>query len=365
MMRRRSSSGFTLVELLVVIAIIGILIALLLPAVQAAREAARRSQCVNNLKQLGLGLHNHHDTYNAFPPHCTNWRWNSYHRLLPYIEQRPLYDRAMGWNGADNLSHSGCTSGSPTPWENCGTPAAGTNSPWQVVITNLRCPSDGNPQTIGNVAHQGCANYGFSRGDCFGWSEENGAVNRGMFGAMALGDPAGKYKRLPMGFTFSDIRDGTSNTVAMSEKVVGRDRANMILGGTAVNIGPNGWNTLVPQNCMNTRGVSGMLNVTDVRDWSGMRWADGGIVYTGFMTVLPPNSPSCLAGGGDADRGAVTAQSFHPGGVNVLFGDGSVRFIQETIFAGNLSATAVTSGPSPYGVWGALGTRAGGEAPAQ
>ena len=102
MIRRYWRVGFTLVELLVVIAIIGVLVALLLPAVQAAREAARRTQCTNNLKQLGLALHNHHDVQKAFPPHCTNWRWNSMIRLLPYMEQTQTYDVAMTW--------------APSPW---------------------------------------------------------------------------------------------------------------------------------------------------------------------------------------------------------------------------------------------------------
>ena len=96
-MNQRSRRGFTLVELLVVIAIIGILVALLLPAIQAAREAARRTDCVNKLKQLGVALHNHHDTFKALPPHCLNWRWNAHHRLMPFMElQRNMTCRCDG-----------------------------------------------------------------------------------------------------------------------------------------------------------------------------------------------------------------------------------------------------------------------------
>jgi len=362
MKRRRLLFGFTLVELLVVITIIGILIALLLPAVQAAREAARRAQCVNNLKQLGLALHNHHDTYKAFPPHCTNWRWNGFHRLLPYLEQRALYDLSMTWNVPPNdpISSIGCN-GQPTPWDNCGMGPG--LAPWNAVLQALRCPSDSAP-AIGNVGNQGCANYCFSKGDGIGWSEEmNWTSRRGFFFNNAAGGGPnwlGTYKKGPQGSTFSDLLDGSANTIAMSEHIIGRDRAQMVKGGIAANTGIN-WNGNPQTACMALKGAGGMLTTSDVRDWRGMRWADGGMVYTGFQTILPPNSPNCISGGGDADRGLLTAQSFHPGGVNVLMGDGSCRFISETIDAGNLTLPNVQTGPSPYGVWGALGSRLGGE----
>ena len=360
MVRKSLRSGFTLVELLVVIAIIGILIALLLPAVQAAREAARRSQCVNNLKQLGVALHNHHDVYLAFPPHTTNWRWNAHHRLLPFTEQRPLYDLSMNWGGGPTALGIG-TGGQPEPWNNCG---MGQNlAPWNASIPGLMCPSDGAPKW-GNGIDGGCdnigtCNYCFSRGDVCTWSEE--ANPRGFFTAAPLGDPNGTYKKLAKGTTFSDITDGTSNTVCMSEKIIGAGRANMVKGGLVINATGNAWDQVVPQDCMAKLGPNGTLT-GDVRSWNGMRWADGSICYTGFQTLLPPNAPSCLAGGGDADRGPVSAQSFHPGGVNVLFGDGSVRFINESVYCGNLASKAVWSGQSPYGVWGAMGSRNGGEA---
>lgn len=372
MVRRRYFSGFTLVELLVVIAIIGILIALLLPAVQAAREAARRSQCTNNLKQLGLGLHNHHDVYKAFPPHTTNWRWNAHHRLLPYVEQRAAYDLSMGWVPAGNtnpFSIGGPPNGQPEPWNNCGLGPG--LAPWNFVFPHLRCPSDPAP-AIGDVGNVGVSNYCYSRGDWCGWSEEN-SPSRGFFKPAANGDPAGTYKKGALGTTFSDILDGTANTIAMSENIVGSQRAAMIKGGIGRTdaLGADNAQSILPQACMALIGVNGMfLAGTDVQQWRGQRWSDGGIAFTGFQTIIAPNGPSCMRQGNwDEGRGTLTAQSFHPGGVNALLGDGSVRFISETINTGNLALTwqayngGVAQGPSPYGVWGALGSVNGGESP--
>jgi len=362
MVRRRVSPGFTLVELLVVIAIIGILIALLLPAVQAAREAARRSQCTNNLKQLGLALHNFHDVYKAFPPHCINWRWCAHHRLLPYCEQKAPYDFAMNWasNSADPMAPDSCT-GQPAPWTNCA--GGNGNSPWNFTFPHLRCPSDP-AQKIGNVGDVGCSNYCYSRGDYMSWSEENNNP-RGFFRPAANGNPDGTYKKAPLASTFSDILDGTANTAAMSENVIGRDRASLVKGGIALNTGMNEGGSVNPQTqCMAlATGANGTYAAgTATADWRGMRWSDGGISYTGFTTITPPNGPSCANGGGDSDGGAFSPSSFHPGGVNLLLGDASVRFLSETIDCGDLTRPNVTFGPSPYGVWGALGSRNGGEA---
>ncbi len=370
MVRRRFFSGFTLVELLVVIAIIGILIALLLPAVQAAREAARRSQCTNNLKQFGLGLHNFHDVFKAFPPHTINWRWCAHHRLLPYMEQRAAYDLSMSYGGnASNPLGIGCPpdNGQPTPWDNCG--AGPGNAPWNFAFPHLRCPSDPAPRN-GDVGDQGCSNYCYSRGDWCGWSEEN-SPSRGFFRPAANGNPDGTYKKAPLGTTMSDILDGTSNTIAMSENIIGTDRAAMIKGGIGRTdaLGGDNAQSINPSACMALVGINGMFVAgTDVRDWRGRRWADGGISFTGFQTIIAPNGPSCMRQGNwDEGRGTLTAQSFHPGGVNGLMGDGSVRFISETINTGNLALTwqayngGQAQGPSPYGVWGALGSRNGSE----
>ncbi len=194
--QNRSRHAFTLVELLVVIAIIGILIALLLPAVQAAREAGRRSQCTNNLKQLGLGLQNYHDVNSSFPfgkgGTGTNpgnaGRVSGFIPLLPYIEQVALYDQIKaGGNGAPPLG--------PTGW------SGWTN--WNVQVPSLLCPSDAkSAPSPGSVAQN---NYAFSHGDSIN-NNCNNTSTRGMF-------CVNNTVRLNM------VIDGTSNTIAMSERI--------------------------------------------------------------------------------------------------------------------------------------------------
>lgn len=341
--------AFTLVELLVVIAIIGILIALLLPAVQAAREAARRSQCSNNLKQAGLALHEYHAALQSFPfrqggtssggcgpSNCE--RRSGWISLLPFMEQAPLYQQISNPQGSFNAW-------GPHPWEN-------TYQPWQVQVGTLLCPSDDGGRRKGTT-EVGRTNYCFSIGDSIG--PISGVIGDGNNN---MSNPRGIFGRHG-GARIADIRDGTSNTIALSEKVIGQE-ARAIMGGVARSMGSVNTD---PTTCLALKDQNGLyVSAADVQAWSGRRWNDGIPVYNGFTTVLPPNSPTCMNGTGDNDWGVFPPTSYHPGGVMGLMADGAVRFISETINTGNLAAPSVYAGASPYGVWGAMGTKKGGEA---
>jgi prepilin-type N-terminal cleavage/methylation domain-containing protein/prepilin-type processing-associated H-X9-DG protein len=396
--------AFTLVELLVVITIIGILIALLLPAVQAAREAARRGQCSNNLKQLGLALHNYHNAWGVFTytrggtggtcsncsqPGGTNCT-DQYHQneyilsgfvtLLPFIEQQGVYDQIVtGKLPVVSGNNVAAPAWGPDPWENY--------APWEVSISAFLCPSDpgAKPQGTGNI---GFRNYVMSVGDSIQWNQDvwgdtwGGDSTRGVFGSLggfAWGCPANGGAVAPIGVhSISEILDGTSNTLALSERVVGTTgNEKMIIGDTAFPGGGfadgNSPSTLGPAPCYATVGSGGYYNdpgnnTVCVNDQWGpiqcRRWTDGRPIYNNFTTVIPPNGPSCVTGGGptDGNGGIYTPTSYHPGGVNCTFADGSVQFITNSIDAGNKQGIEVAHGPSPFGVWGALGSRSGSEA---
>ncbi|WP_437187287.1 DUF1559 domain-containing protein [Planctomicrobium sp. SH668] len=354
----RPRSGFTLIELLVVIAIIAVLVSLLLPAVQQAREAARRSQCLNNIKQVVLALHNFHDTYNEFPaggdgmygkfdnPDGGNGgRVGTMVYLLPYIEQAPLY------NAIDSV-----------------TPLA-LGAPWNVDqvyatdLSNVKCPSNSgtrqtDPTFNGRTAPLN--SYVFSLGDGLwtqghmpGSDSHRKTIARGMFYRVR------KKMR--------DVVDGTSNTVAVSECLSpdtkgGNDiRANVARLDALWDGTPHG----VPFNCMT------LLPRVDANrfdpayasnSWRGLLFTSGWSGVNGFTTMTPPNSPMCAYGGNpDNDWGVFPPNSRHTGGVNVGMMDGSVRFISSNIDTGNQNARAVSSGPSPFGTWGNMGTPNGGE----
>ncbi len=340
--------GFTLVELLVVIAIIGILIALLLPAVQAAREAARRSQCTNNLKQLGLALHTYHDTYNrfcaiGFPMVGRNHGLSGLVSLLPNMEQKALFDRIWAGDPANGIPPGGPN-------------AEDSWAVWNVSPASLRCPSDygkldGNNQRLNN--------YCFSQGDDYQNMLGNDPKNtRGIFG-------------YDIWYSMSSVQDGLSNTVAMSERLrQGFDEAPVSTARTV----DHRMATVQISN-LNSQPPSVVYGYTDgqyflpgytVRYRFGSRWVDGMPLHAACNTILPPNGPGAFftrSGQPAADICLLPPSSAHPGGANVLFGDGSVRFISQTIDTGNLGVVQANDyrGPSNYGVWGALGSKAGNE----
>ena len=361
--------GFTLIELLVVIAIIAILIALLLPAVQQAREAARRTQCKNNLKQLGLALHNYHDNYNLFPPRKggTNWtrslgnnsgnrqRLSGFVPLLPYLDEGPRYDIIQAGEAGRNVAPGG-----PCGW--CGWP--GSNNPgsqaWDDSPNLLLCPSDSVPSQ-----NQRDNNYCFSAGDQIegireGINRSGARVIRGLFAFRTC-------------YGIRDCTDGTSNTIAMSEGLNARTLRQR--GRNPVAVGPEEvrHNNAVaprvtglrdaPNLCFTVSDGQYFIDGTPVQARFGISWTDGQPQYCGFNTVIAPNGPMCADGGnwGDSSHLVIPPASRHPGGVNALMADGAVRFITENVDTGDLGVPQPLNGKSRYGVWGSVGSKAGND----
>ena len=363
-MKRLSRRGFTLIELLVVIAIIAILVAILLPAVQQAREAARRTQCKNNLKQLGLAIHNYHDVYGVVPPGSTSSsnegaglpggghefrRFSGHLGLLPYTEQSALYEASLVELAGDG--------GANSPWHN-SVPAVSTQLDFHL------CPSDTPTDT--NEDRPAKTNYMFSYGDFAwdtntGWAGNGGRGLRGFFKAYSFDGRCGEPR------SFKDMTDGLTNVVAMGERILAKRGGNTIQAGVATTTIDQGGRRN-PSLCLASVGGGGeYLNVGDGTGstLSGGRAYDGAPPFTGVNTILAPNGPSCKHGDNNSHDvdGIFTMSSNHPGGAQVLMGDGRVLFINENINTGDLTAAPVQQGPSPYGVWGAMGSVSGGELP--
>ena len=339
--------GFTLVELFVVILVIGILIALMLPAVRLSTGAARRMQCNNHLKQLGLALHNYHDAYEHFPsamggtdvsetPLLGNAnRLSGLVALLPYVEQTRLWEEISAPLEVEDATYPPM---GPAPWVT-------EYPPWQVQLSFLKCP-----QSSRERSNLGRTNYTFCIGDQVQQIHQPTKL-RGAFGC-------GLTSR------FKDITDGTSHTIAMGE--IGTPAGSLVVGQFAT-----GQPAKVLQNpsvCRQTlagpKSDKYAKSVTLGSPGRGGRWADGAAGFSLFNTILPPNSPSCAVGGSEAVDGVYSLGSEHQGGAQVLMVDGTVRWIENDIDAGDASRPTLTpeqmaaGRPSPYGVWGALGTAA-------
>lgn len=355
--------GFTLVELLVVIAIIGVLVALLLPAVQSAREASRRIKCSNHLKQLGLALLNYEDTYKVLPARrygttgtqgtssTTNTdnrihnsgRITAFVAMLPFMEQQNMFAKIQ----------AGDTTVSGTPIAPGGPRGDQSWVVWNTPPAILKCPSDPNAKQSPR-GHS----YVVSGGDTI-LNLNTIASPRGPFGRFV-------WRRL------GEISDGLSNTIAISEI-----QTNLPVGlggqfGQPSTGSERIWNAVVnnipgvvnsPAVCRTVANGQFIRPNQTIHGRRGIHWTDAPADLSMFSTVLPPNSPACAESGewGDHDNVVLPPNSAHPNGVNGVMLDGAVRFFTNNINTGNLGVPQARDGASNYGVWGALGSIAGGD----
>lgn len=404
---RKHRTGFTLVELLVVIAIIGVLVGLLLPAVQAAREAARRMSCSNNFKQIGLAIHNYHAAYQQMPTQGSGTYGdsgggglgytigtiaspggNNWHRLgflvgiTPFLEQQALWEQISNPFVQD-------TPGPTNVWQSMGplTTAdisqVGGYDPWVTNIPSYRCPSDPGQ----GLPSLGRTNYAACFGDSIqGHASEfelnrdrNGLTDANRAQVATVAQRGAFVPRKVM--KFRDVLDGLSNTILCGEIVTdlgdndirstpvrfsARTLAMVSVGG-AVSC-KAGIDPLRPR-FWRAAGTPGALVVEAfIDERRGSKWMSSYSLHTGFFTILPPNTETCYFGNRHQETIA-SASSHHQGGAHVLMGDGAVRFITDSIEAGNSNSAMVTThtttlpagASSPYGLWGSLGTRASKE----
>jgi len=378
-----SKKAFTLVELLVVIAIIGMLIALLLPAVQAAREAARRMECSSNMKQFGLALHTYYDANQALPGLYHKYEPNPgtlsnfgvHFAVLPFIEQTALFSRWLLPRTPGGTDYMG-PSITDFPADMRG------NSPYL-------CPSDSESRTVRITAnHNFMSNFVVSNGDGLNdiRSGDGGLTERPFHVRVNARRAFTRHDLETFAKTLGAIMDGTSNTIFCSEAVVTRiEGATSVFGGVAQVLGDGTQTDTYAPSFLSPNGIIDCMNMRDPvrknelvlpvnqRARRGYHGMSGRPIDTGFTTTLPPNSPSCNRIGNSTRDvwGTFAPTSNHTGGVNAGLFDGAVRFIPESV---NWVSTGIAipdqppldnvSGPSQFGVWGALGTIAGGEATA-
>ena len=326
----KARRGFTLIELLVVIAIIAVLIALLLPAVQAAREAARRIQCVNNLKQLGLGMQNYHDVIGTFPPGARSVTWGTwYHFVLPYLEQTAIGNsfNFMGASSPTTLTYS----------------AAANLTATTARISVFQCPSDEGEAQLLSIPS---GNYGCNYGNTgTGYFQLDGSTNPATYnGVLFQGAPfywvsVGGAGSIARAFgtcsSIASMTDGTSNTLLLAEVIQGKDNGAITDLRGFIQYGPSsGFATFLAPN-------STSPDLLNQKVYCAYPFSNNPPCK--FRTDAP-GYPGDTSPGINADTYA--SRSRHPGGVNTLFADGSVHFIKNSV---------------SIATWRALSTPRGGE----
>ena len=414
-MTRRGSTvnGFTIIEVFAVLLLIGTLVMLLLPAVQAAREMARRSSCANNFMQVALAIDGYHAAFGQLPTQLSGTdgsvvagadndrRLSIFVGLMPFLGNRSLHDRIahplernwrdeslsmayddMGYYEGEMSATATKPKKAKEPWVAGGPePFEKRYAPWTSELAVLRCPSD---PGIGRPA-LARSNYAVCLGDSligaasgpmkevngtFIWDQQLAAEievsMRGVF--------------VPRVVTrFSDISDGLSNTIMLGEMATGlgdRDRrTNPVAGPGAAVLSDNpNWVRTDTQLIDTARPVFWDLSAPGKKLQGnnglrrGFRWSDGMPLFTGINTILPPNREIVMSGDCVDCSGILPPSSRHQGGVHVAFADGSVRFVTDNIESGDPNQPTVHLGSghppgseSPFGLWGALGTRASGE----
>ncbi len=338
-------SGFTLLELFVVIVIIGIIIGMLLPAVQRSRSLTGREACSNNLRQIGVAVHNYESSHMHFPlamggVENGSDRLSGLVTLLPFLDQEKLWDTVSSPSTIDGVDFT------PGP-----SPLHVNFTPWQTSIEVFQCPSA--DETLGPY---GRTNYAFSIGDV-ARDIHNPTQLRGAFSC-----------RLKT--RWENFSDGSSNTIGLAEIGTSSDRAVIaqfaISQPVRVLDDPSECFKLIEDSSDTSRNLRRDLELgTPGR---GGCWADGAAGSGLVNTVLPPNSPSCAVGGQQAVDGIYSAGSRHRGGIQVVCMDSSTHFINYDIDAGdssqpvlNLDQLSAGTVASPYGAWGALGSINDGE----
>lgn len=410
---QRSSTGFTMIEILAVVAIIGVLVGMLLPAIQASREGARRMSCSSNLSQIGLAVVGYHHAFDQFPVQLcgtdgsliagqdNDRRLSIFVALLPFMDNtslanqigsahpKVLFDSTAGYadqpfsiQDANETVVENWPAGGPEPFKD-------QYRWWHVEPLGLRCPSDpgmGHPS-------MGRCNYAVSLGDGIVTSS-TGALKE-VNGTFVLAPEQSLETEIAMRgifvpgsvSKFSDVTDGLSQTILLGEICTGLgDRDNRtdpvavslmktakLLRDVPLLVSKLGW--LDPDRPRFWKSNAPFLTTGELSSSKrGHRWADGMPLFTGFNTILPPNREIALALDREDSDGVLPLSSRHEGGVQICMADGAVSFVTDFIDSGDSNQPTIHAGshpeakskdapaiPSPYGVWGAMGTRASSE----